>query len=364
MRNSQQRRDISDREQGTAERAEPERQSPAERNRAMLNINEMSRDERREAKQKIEARTQAVIEAYRNSDRASDIVQSLVDIYGYNEAVEMVALVVNRVSLGDGRIYDGVREWAQMTNAPSNEELHSLGIYGVDTWIHTVYVNEIGLAMRKYEPTEEEAEEGATVAQVEKYREEHGERACLDLLYLLGPDHFSGDYEIAVSNLKIIVDRQTTAQKEREERERKQAETDKENFEHCRSIADELTEVAEGVIYKCPHCGEWYSIEDADETDNGHICPNCSEEIEDGEAEQVSLWDYFNDALDIEYVIGSDGKYRAVRLMVACGGPNIYIDTASALVELYWWGDRAEAHFDRSTADEIDEAFEELYEMR
>lgn len=214
------------------------------------------------------------------------------------------------------------------------------------------------------EPTEEEAKEGVTVDQVDKYREEHGERAALDLLYLLGPDHFSGDYETAVSNLKVCADRQAVAQKEREKRERKQAETNRENFERCRSIADELTEVAEGVLYKCPHCGEWYSIEDAAETEDGHICPNCSEEIEDSEAEQVTFFDYFEDVYDIEYKVDGNGDYRAVRLMVACGGPNIYIDTASASVDLYWWTDRASAYFDRSTADEIDAVFQELYEMR
>ena len=331
----------------------------------MKNVNEMSRDERREAKVMIERATERVVEARRHSTKAREAVEMLVEAYGYAEAVKMVATVVNRVSLSDGRIMDGVREWAQaVEGVPSNEELHALDIYGVDTWIHSAHVDEIGRAMKKYEPTEEEAKEGVTVDQVDKYREEHGERAALDLLYLLGPDHFSGDYETAVSNLKVLADRQAVAQKEREKRERKQAETNRENFEHCRSIADELTEVAEGVLYKCPHCGEWYSIEDAAETEDGHICPNCSEEIEDSEAEQVTFFDYFEDVFDIEYTIDSNGDYRAVRLMVACGGPNIYIDTATASVELYWWTDRASAYFDRSAADEIDAVFQELYEMR
>lgn len=151
------------------------------------------------------------------------------------------------------------------------------------------------------------------------------------------------------------------AEEEQETAETPQEKQDRENFEHCRRIAQEVEEVAEGVIYKCPHCGELYNIEEAEETEEGHTCPNCSEEVEESEAEQVTIWDYFNDAFDIEYRISGSGDFRSCRLMVACGGPNIYVDTDTSSVELYWWGDRASAGFDRDAAALIDEAFEELY---
>ena len=126
----------------------------------MLRVDEMSRDERRAAKEVITVRTQAVIDAYNDSTKAREAVEALVKEYGYSEAVMMVATVINRVSLGDGRIYDGIREWAQNTHAPSNEQMHALDIYGVDSWIHSAHVNEIGQAMRKYEPTEEDLNKG------------------------------------------------------------------------------------------------------------------------------------------------------------------------------------------------------------
>ena len=141
-----------------------------------------------------------------------------------------------------------------------------------------------------------------------------------------------------------------------------------ENFEHCKSIADTLEDYAHGNMYKCPHCGEIHTFTEYDETehenDDGitcYTCPNCSGDIEENELDAVSMWDYFNDVFDIEYRIGSDRKYRSVKIMVACGGPNIYIDTAARAVLLYWWNERAEYSLTSSTCEAIDEYFEELF---
>lgn len=81
------------------------------------------------------------------------------------------------------------------------------------------------------------------------------------------------------------------------------------------------------------------------------------------EGEVLSLWDYFADGevLDIEYTIGSDKSFRGVRLLVAFGGPNIYIDTMHKAVMGYWWGDRAEAWLPKEICDEIDEIWKEFY---
>ncbi len=141
-----------------------------------------------------------------------------------------------------------------------------------------------------------------------------------------------------------------------------QEQTDMENRNHCKHIAEEIEAYAEGRIYKCPHCGEEFDINEAEETENGHICPSCKEEIEEGDAEQMSLYDYFDDIYDIEYRISGSGDFRSVCIMVACGGPNIYIDTGTKQVELYWWGDRANFPIHYDTVDEIDSYFEEMYQ--
>lgn len=77
--------------------------------------------------------------------------------------------------------------------------------------------------------------------------------------------------------------------------------------------------------------------------------------------DQISGFDYLSDALDIEYIIASDREtVLGARVLVAFGGPNIWIDTRKQIVELFWWGDYAcaECHAD---AMDIQGAIEELY---
>ena len=52
----------------------------------------------------------------------------------------------------------------------------------------------------------------------------------------------------------------------------------------------------------------------------------------------VSPYDYLQDALDIEYVCNSQREYLGARVLVAFGGPNIWINTRTKQVEGYWWG--------------------------
>jgi hypothetical protein len=135
-----------------------------------------------------------------------------------------------------------------------------------------------------------------------------------------------------------------------------------ENREHCKMIADQLEAIAEGRMYICPECGEF--IHESNFSGNtGHICPCCkAEEIALDDCEQATIFDYVNDSvLDIEYRISADRKYKSVRLMVACGGPNISIDTAECAVQLRWWTDREEFPLSKEASEAIDEAFEELY---
>ena len=70
---------------------------------------------------------------------------------------------------------------------------------------------------------------------------------------------------------------------------------------------------------------------------------------------------WLEDALDIEYIIGSDGSYRGARLLLTCGGPNIWVDTKYGRVEGYWWSDSYTESVDTS---ELDAMLEELYSCR
>lgn len=149
----------------------------------------------------------------------------------------------------------------------------------------------------------------------------------------------------------------------------KQEQIYNENREHCKHISDTLEAYANGDGYKCPHCEQIHTMSEYEETEHEnesgetcYTCPNCGGVIEESELETVSIYDYFEgDIYDIEYRIGSDREYRSVSIMVACGGPNIYIDTKRKAVLLYWWTDFAEYPLTSSTCEAIDAYFEELF---
>lgn len=138
-----------------------------------------------------------------------------------------------------------------------------------------------------------------------------------------------------------------------------------ENRNHCKYIAEQIEAYYNGDVYKCPECGEVFTTCEAIDLDNDEIrCPNCENTSIDSEFEILGLWDYFDDYLNLEYRIESDRRtVRSVQIMVTCGGPNIYIDTASKAVELYWWSDRADYPLSYEVCNAIDEMFQELWDM-
>ena len=152
------------------------------------------------------------------------------------------------------------------------------------------------------------------------------------------------------------------------EREEEKAKTDDENFEHCKRIARELDEIAAGDVYKCPHCGELHSMKDFEDSEHEnedgitcYTCPECGEEIEESDLEAVTMYDYLDDCLDIDYTINSRKEFQSVRVCVAWGGPSIYIDTDKKAVCLYWWSDRAQYYMSDEAVAAVDEWAEELY---
>jgi hypothetical protein len=80
------------------------------------------------------------------------------------------------------------------------------------------------------------------------------------------------------------------------------------------------------------------------------------------EDEPMSALDYLQDALDIEYIVNSKGEYLGARVLVAFGGPNIWVNTRTSTVEGAWWSDRAEASFTDNIG--LDDALSELWACR
>ena len=91
-----------------------------------------------------------------------------------------------------------------------------------------------------------------------------------------------------------------------------------------------------------------------------YIMPD-GEAIFEGDIEIATIGDYFDDFYDIDYVIGSDKHYKACRVLVAFGGPNIYIDTWEKEVQLFWWSDTAIADIPDELCAAIDDFFETIY---
>ena len=77
---------------------------------------------------------------------------------------------------------------------------------------------------------------------------------------------------------------------------------------------------------------------------------------------EFSAFDYLQDALDIEYIVNSKGEYLGARILVAFGGPNIWVDTRRSIVDGAWWADHATARFTDNLG--LDEALSELWACR
>lgn len=77
---------------------------------------------------------------------------------------------------------------------------------------------------------------------------------------------------------------------------------------------------------------------------------------------EFSAFDYLQDALDIEYIVSSKGEYLGARILIAFGGPDIWIDTRRGVVAGAWWEDTASARFTDNLG--LDDALSELWKCR
>ena len=77
------------------------------------------------------------------------------------------------------------------------------------------------------------------------------------------------------------------------------------------------------------------------------------------DGEPLGAFDYLQDALDIEYIVSGKREYLGARVLVAFGGPNIWVDTKRGIVEGAWWGDKASASFTDNIG--LHEALETLW---
>jgi len=114
-----------------------------------------------------------------------------------------------------------------------------------------------------------------------------------------------------------------------------------------KSIADDMHNGAQAPF--CFHCGEYRHDE--------ITCHDCHEPLVEV---MMDGFDYISDALDFEFILSSDKTLIGARILVAFGGPDIWIDTKRGEVKGYWGGETARASFHddpMSVADAISEIF-------
>ena len=138
------------------------------------------------------------------------------------------------------------------------------------------------------------------------------------------------------------------------------------NLEHVNEIVKTMEKYASGDFFI--YNGELFPV------DKGEFCKldGClyhkgvyiipdGKEIADNDIEIATISDYFDDFLDVDYIVDSNKKYKACRVLVAFGGPNIYIDTWCEQVQLEWWSEKAIADIPEDLRMVIDDFFEVLY---
>ena len=87
------------------------------------------------------------------------------------------------------------------------------------------------------------------------------------------------------------------------------------------------------------------------------MCKAHAEEITEG---KISIDKLMEGVYDIEWITHQDHTYKAARLLVAGGGPSIWVNLQSLTVDGYWWGcDKVEHHFLDNIG--LDDYLEELH---
>ena len=86
------------------------------------------------------------------------------------------------------------------------------------------------------------------------------------------------------------------------------------------------------------------------------MCKNIAEDITAGK-QDPAIW--MHDVYDVEWITFNAHNYKAARLMVAGGGPNIWVNLQTNSVDGYWWGDACKIHFTDNVG--LDEYLEEMH---
>ena len=93
-------------------------------------------------------------------------------------------------------------------------------------------------------------------------------------------------------------------------------------------------------------------------------CKNIADGITDGlkiddTSGQGTVSEWMEGVYNIRYIVDSEKKYLGAMLMVAGGGPTIWVNTWTKEVEGYWGGDKCTHYFQDNIG--LDDYNEEIY---
>ena len=92
---------------------------------------------------------------------------------------------------------------------------------------------------------------------------------------------------------------------------------------------------------------------------NGISEPEEITDEETGEKRTETASDWMEGTYDIRYIVDREKRYYSAELMVAGGGPTIWVNLNTMEVEGYWGGDRVNVPFRDSLG--LDQYCEEMY---
>ena len=87
--------------------------------------------------------------------------------------------------------------------------------------------------------------------------------------------------------------------------------------------------------------------------------PEMKEDGDTGEKYRETAHEWMEDVYDIRYYVDRDKRYLGCELMVAGGGPTIWVNTYTQQVEGYWGGDKVLEPFIDNL--DLDDYNEEMY---
>ena len=92
------------------------------------------------------------------------------------------------------------------------------------------------------------------------------------------------------------------------------------------------------------------------------MCKDIAEEITEcpqDKLDGIKASEFMNDVYDIRYIVDREKRYYSAELLVAGGGPTIWVNLNSKEVEGYWGGDRVTEPFIDNMG--LDDYCEEMY---